>query len=777
MHRPLLLKLAVALSVMISLATGAFAATAVKVNFTLNTTDKNGAPIVQNRYYYRYRPDGFPVATPLPAILVMEEIAGGGANWVFNAKADQVGIVVVTCAIPGNSLGGSWVSRDPRWVGYEDYDYTSEVINQVKASDNCNDFFICGLSKGGVMAYTFACYRPAQIKAASSLEEFFVLVANTPSAPVPVIAFEGTADANPYSMTRDAMDIWRTMDGLLNTPPVTTFESSPLMPGNVTQATWFGGTNETQVAWVTLIGGTHSYPTPATDTGYNVADGIWAFFSQFLTSSGAQVRIVSQPVNNTQYAGQPASFWVTATGDAPITYQWQKNGTNIPGASSRWYTTPPTTLADNGTIYRVRVTNGLGSVISSIATLSVLSPPAGPSVTLQPVSVAVTAGQAFSFSVAASGAGPVSYQWQKDGMDLASATSATYSGHAAVPPDSGSVFHVLVRDSTGTTTSRGATLTVLPAPRAPIILANPRRVSVFLNQTGPFSVRAWSATPMTCQWQMAPAGNANLADIPGATNATYTPPASASAVNQPYRCIVSNPAGSTASACELFISDPTAYRAVFFAGPNVVSAQIGQPFSYQIWVRGATLPVTYLASPLPPGLSVDASTGVISGVPTTLGTNRISISASNSGGILTGTLTLSVTATPPPIPVGDWRSANFGASAIDAAIAGDSSDPDGDGWPNLVEYAVGTDPLAPTQLLFGLPLQDGFLTQTATKNPNATGISWSAESSSDLLNWSGTNITVLQDTPAIFKARDNTPVGASGQEFLRLKVALTPGSF
>ena len=74
-----------------------------------------------------------------------------------------------------------WNNDDPRITGWEDMDYTTEVINRVKQSDNCNDAFICGLSKGGHMAYAYACERPATLKAACSVDEFMGLTSNIPS--------------------------------------------------------------------------------------------------------------------------------------------------------------------------------------------------------------------------------------------------------------------------------------------------------------------------------------------------------------------------------------------------------------------------------------------------------------------------------------------------------------------------------------------------------------------------------------------------------------------
>ena len=60
-----------------------------------------------------------------------------------------------------------------------------------------------------------------------------------------------------------------------------------------------------------------------------------------------------------------------ATGTAPLSYQWEKNGANITGATSASYTTPATTLADNGALFAVIVSNDVGSVTSNNATLTV----------------------------------------------------------------------------------------------------------------------------------------------------------------------------------------------------------------------------------------------------------------------------------------------------------------------------------------------------------------------------------------------------------------------
>ena len=84
--------------------------------------------------------------------------------------------------------------------------------------------------------------------------------------------------------------------------------------------------------------------------------------------------ITTQPVSQTVTAGQPATFSVSATGTAPLSYQWQKGVTPISGATGASYITPPTTGGDNGALFRVVVSNAAGSVTSTAATLTVVLP-------------------------------------------------------------------------------------------------------------------------------------------------------------------------------------------------------------------------------------------------------------------------------------------------------------------------------------------------------------------------------------------------------------------
>jgi len=151
-----------------------------------------------------------------------------------------------------------------------------------------------------------------------------------------------------------------------------------------------------------------------------------------LTVNAAPVAptITTQPGSQTVTAGQTASFSVAATGTAPLSYQWRKNGVAISGATLSSYTTAATASSDNGALFTVVVSNTAGNVTSNAATLTVSAAPVAPTITTQPANQTVTAGQTATFAVVASGTAPLGYQWQKNGVGIAGATAASYTTQA-----------------------------------------------------------------------------------------------------------------------------------------------------------------------------------------------------------------------------------------------------------------------------------------------------------------------------------------------------------
>ncbi|MBK9991286.1 MAG: immunoglobulin domain-containing protein [Verrucomicrobia bacterium] len=246
--------------------------------------------------------------------------------------------------------------------------------------------------------------------------------------------------------------------------------------------------------------------------------------------------ITNQPVSLTVIAGQPASFSVTASGSATLTYQWQKNGTAISGATSSTYAIPATTAANAGS-YSVVVTNAASSIKSSDAVLTVN---VAPTITAHPVAVTVTAGQPASFSVTASGSATLTYQWTKNSVAISGATRATYTIPVTTAADTARYF-VVVSNSVGSIRSQSAPLTVNPAIIPPAITNQPVSLTVTAGQPASFSVTASGSATLTYQWRK------NGTVISGATSATYSIPATAAADAASYSVVVTNSAGSVAT--------------------------------------------------------------------------------------------------------------------------------------------------------------------------------------------------------------------------------------
>ncbi|MBK6444239.1 MAG: PQQ-dependent sugar dehydrogenase [Bacteroidetes bacterium] len=117
----------------------------------------------------------------------------------------------------------------------------------------------------------------------------------------------------------------------------------------------------------------------------------------YTTSTAPQ--ITSQPQSITVAQGNPATFTVTVTGTAPITYQWKKGTVIIGGATSSVYTIPTVVPGDAGT-YTVTASNAAGTATSSGAVLTVTSPNQVPvaGITTPAVGAFYSAGTTLSFS-------------------------------------------------------------------------------------------------------------------------------------------------------------------------------------------------------------------------------------------------------------------------------------------------------------------------------------------------------------------------------------------
>lgn len=165
--------------------------------------------------------------------------------------------------------------------------------------------------------------------------------------------------------------------------------------------------------------------------------------------------ITTQPQSQTNSLGATATFAVVANGTGPLSYQWQHTSTNLPGATTSSLSLTNIQTTDTGT-YSVVITNLAGSITSSNAFLAVVTTPL---ITNQPQSQAVSVGDNATFTVGATGPGPLGYQWRFTGTNLPGATSNSYTRTNAQLADAGN-YTVVITNASGSITSDVAALTV-----------------------------------------------------------------------------------------------------------------------------------------------------------------------------------------------------------------------------------------------------------------------------------------------------------------------------
>ncbi|TAL05147.1 MAG: hypothetical protein EPO07_04030 [Verrucomicrobia bacterium] len=138
----------------------------------------------------------------------------------------------------------------------------------------------------------------------------------------------------------------------------------------------------------TSIGANSPDGTSTTSYFNGVIDEL-AFFSRALSATEVQAIftagasgkcdwapiIATQPQSRTVYVGTNVALSVLGSGVAPLAYQWQRSGTNLTGETASSLSIPNAQVSNSGN-YSVVVTNSLGGVTSSVATVTVLVPPA-----------------------------------------------------------------------------------------------------------------------------------------------------------------------------------------------------------------------------------------------------------------------------------------------------------------------------------------------------------------------------------------------------------------
>jgi alpha-tubulin suppressor-like RCC1 family protein len=165
--------------------------------------------------------------------------------------------------------------------------------------------------------------------------------------------------------------------------------------------------------------------------------------------------ITEPPVSRLATPHSQVIFSAKATGAWPLSFQWQLDGTDLLGATSRVLILDEAT---NGGDYRVVVSNALGVATSSVARLTLIDRP--PSIRVQPASQIGYLGSTVNLQVAAEGSTPFSYHWRINDQDLPQATNATLTlPHLAISQSG--AYSVIVSNAFGVVSSATAVVQIV----------------------------------------------------------------------------------------------------------------------------------------------------------------------------------------------------------------------------------------------------------------------------------------------------------------------------
>lgn len=310
-------------------------------------------------------------------------------------------------------------------------------------------------------------------------------------------------------------------------------------------------------------------------TVYNGCTNIPSAFA--VNQSSSAPVITTQPTSQSICTGQPLTLSV-ATSSTGVTFQWRKNGSNIPGATSATYTIPAVANIDGGS-YDVVLINSCGMTTSNPAVINVVNF----GILSQPQNVNACIGENVTLSVNVVTGGSVTYQWRFNGNPIAGAVASSYVITSASGANAGS-YDVLINSVCGVVTSSAATLQVIAAP---VIAVSPSSQPLACGTNMTLSAAA-NGQALSYQWYF----NGNF--IPGANSSTYTIENANETHIGTYWVLVSNCSG-----------EATSQPAYVFDLPAANNLRVYIPFDHSFTAHTSAGPVAATLSTIAPGLTFD----------------------------------------------------------------------------------------------------------------------------------------------------------------------------
>jgi uncharacterized protein (TIGR03437 family) len=318
----------------------------------------------------------------------------------------------------------------------------------------------------------------------------------------------------------------------------------------------------------------------------------------------------------------------------------------------------------NGTVnYSVAVNSGAarsGTITIAGQTFTVTQGCTDTVISSPPASQAVCPASPVSFSVTATGAGTLSYQWRKNTISIPGATGSTFTIPSAVAGDAGA-YSVVVTGACDSVTSSAVTLTINSAPSVTTQSVNQ---SVTVGGSATFTAAASGVPAASVQWQVSTDG-VSFSNVSGATSTTLTLSNVTLAQNgNRYRAVFTNSCGTaTSNPATLNVNCP----AINLSPTTLRDGSTGAPYSETLTANGGvgTYRFSLSAGALPAGLSLSTA-GVLSGTPTQSGTFNLTITAqdaNNCPGVRAYTLLVACAFDISP------KSQSFGASGGDGGAS------------------------------------------------------------------------------------------------------------
>ena len=218
---------------------------------------------------------------------------------------------------------------------------------------------------------------------------------------------------------------------------------------------------------------------------------------------GEPPSISVHPISQLVTVGTSATLSVQASGTRPLSFQWWKDGDQIPGATASTFALNNAQASATGG-YSVTVSNFFGNQVSATATLTLVFPVIAepPVIENSPRSHTVNEGDQVRLFVSAVGTQPLSYEWLKDGFIIPGATRTELTLTGVNMRDAGN-YTVVVSNSAGSASSLPAVISVAPAlgVQLPSILVQPQSLEGGGGGTIELSVLAAGSAPLSFQWR------------------------------------------------------------------------------------------------------------------------------------------------------------------------------------------------------------------------------------------------------------------------------------